>query len=295
MFCIAVRATPSGTTLIEHFNGKAWSVMPSPNGDTFSSPGDMSHLESVACVSSARCVAVGAEIGGATRSVTVAQQIIESYNGTNWTLTQVQTSWHGQLYAVSCTGRRCLATGFGDMLPGPPVSPWSGRFGIHAFGSVDTSWSDVAPPPTFIGALSCVPGGTCFGTATGGSNRPTTVSSYRDGRWSIATLPKGAGFVTLLNGVSCRSNTQCIVVGSDVRNGNPGVDAKPDRSLIERLSGRTWKLSASPSIPGRDTELNSVSCLPHAGCLAVGSSGFFIQDSSNRVQVPTTALSMVGP
>src|SRR6202034_2847002 len=85
-FCMAVGATGSGGTLVERDTRGLWTVMSSPNGATFASPGDMSHLESVSCVSTTRCIAVGAEIGGATRSVIVAQQLIESYDGTGWTV-----------------------------------------------------------------------------------------------------------------------------------------------------------------------------------------------------------------
>src|SRR5205823_6397868 len=67
--------TPSDQTLIEHWNGKIWSVMKSPN------PGSSSdHLTGVTAVSASDAWAVGT---GMTNS---GKTLIEHWNGTNWSV-----------------------------------------------------------------------------------------------------------------------------------------------------------------------------------------------------------------
>jgi hypothetical protein len=75
-------------TLIEHWNGKAWKVVPSP------SPGTGPSLSSVAATSSTNVWAVGT-------TNTRTQSLIEHWNGTAWT---VQTGpAEGELDGVAAT------------------------------------------------------------------------------------------------------------------------------------------------------------------------------------------------
>jgi len=63
-------------TLIEHWNGSSWSVVPSPNGNT---SGNI--LYSVARVSSSSVWAVGYDSNGS-----VNKTLTERWNGTSWTV-----------------------------------------------------------------------------------------------------------------------------------------------------------------------------------------------------------------
>src|SRR5438132_7227001 len=67
----------TGQTLIEHWNGTAWSISPSPNGGT---RGNL--LEGVTCTSAANCWAVGYYYNANN----VAQTLVERWNGTVWSV-----------------------------------------------------------------------------------------------------------------------------------------------------------------------------------------------------------------
>jgi hypothetical protein len=67
--CTAVGATHDGATLAEGWNGSAWSVQATPN--RIATPREFS---AVTCVSSVSCVAVGASLGSAGYTVTLAEQ-----------------------------------------------------------------------------------------------------------------------------------------------------------------------------------------------------------------------------
>ena len=103
---------PVYETLIESWNGFAWSIVPSPN-----QPTSASLLEGVSCVSANACEAVGNYNVGLGNY----QTLVESWNGTSWAIvpspngqtimTGLRTDDNG-LIGVSCTSARaCEAVG----------------------------------------------------------------------------------------------------------------------------------------------------------------------------------------
>ena len=84
-------------TLVESWNGSAWSV--SPNAF------EAGELSSVSCVSSTDCVAAGIVIGRST--------LVEAWNGTEWSVSSTATFEDGdQLNGVSCSSHSlCVAVG----------------------------------------------------------------------------------------------------------------------------------------------------------------------------------------
>ena len=103
-FCVAVGAASRKTTsrtLVEQWNGKAWSVVPSPN------PTDYAVLTSISCATTTACVAVGYQ-----RSP--YKGFIEQWNGSRWALAAapVPTTGTSFLRGVACpTAKRCYAVG----------------------------------------------------------------------------------------------------------------------------------------------------------------------------------------
>ena len=87
-------------TLVETWNGSAWSLVSSPN----TSPSEDNVLKGVSCTTPAGCTAVGS-FGNAT--------LIESWNGGGWTIVpSPDTLSGGGLEGVSCTGlSTCAAVG----------------------------------------------------------------------------------------------------------------------------------------------------------------------------------------
>ncbi len=102
-------------SLIEHWDGTAWTRVPSPDG-----PAAGTGLRSVACSSPQACTAVGADQsgplpGGATAAV------IESWDGRAWTvdLPAVGTP-QSALQGVSCLAAGCVTAGDTDSQPSQP-------------------------------------------------------------------------------------------------------------------------------------------------------------------------------
>ena len=91
-------------TLIESWNGASWSVVPSP------SRGIDSSLASVSCPSATACTAAGEYT---TMRSDAGKTLIESWNGTNWSVVfSPNRGTDSFLASVSClSGTACTATG----------------------------------------------------------------------------------------------------------------------------------------------------------------------------------------
>jgi len=106
-FCVAVGyyidANGQYDTLVESWNGSAWTIAPSPNASTQNS------LQGVSCLTPTRCTAVGNYFAGGSTSDT----LIESWNGSAWTIVaSPNASTQNSLQEVSCTGPKfCAAVG----------------------------------------------------------------------------------------------------------------------------------------------------------------------------------------
>jgi hypothetical protein len=84
--CVAVGSRESrkgDSTLIESWDGTTWSIIHSPNQGTME---EEDSLNSVSCASPTSCVAVGNYLAG-----TVLQTLVESWNGTTWSITLART------------------------------------------------------------------------------------------------------------------------------------------------------------------------------------------------------------
>ena len=129
-----------------------------------------------------------------------------------------------------------------------------------------------AAPDNNLSAVSCPSPGACVATGSEGysASQTSLVETLRRGTWRVTPSPHTpAAFpVDDLNSVSCMSISSCIAVGwaMDTRQ----VD---DRTLIETLSGDSWKVSPSPSPSTASNDLFGVSCTSRSACVAVGDDG----------------------
>jgi hypothetical protein len=178
------------------------------------------------------------------------------------------------LSGVSCPSRRaCTAVGHATTSTGvgvPIVERWQ-----------NTGWSmERVPRPaaaktTLLFDVSCPSRSACVavGSVTNGARRTVPiVERWHGTRWEIQRTPKlgpGAGRVSYLGGVSCRSSSSCVAVGySGNRAGTAGI------MLSERWNGVAWTVQHTPHPAGmRVGFLASVSCASPTSCIAVG---FFI-------------------
>jgi hypothetical protein len=290
--CTAVGEYDTATDfgrLIEHWDGSSWSLQSSPSP----SPVHQSWFHSVSCGSPTTCTAVGTTFGAGSKM----GEVVEQWNGTQWSITSAFAHSGWGLDSVSCFDSwHCLAVGGGNNLAmrgegsawtdvSPPVSKPNPELhsvacrapvdcevdvnypagALHWNGSSGSSWQAESFPTAdqnaFMGGITCLPGSSCV--AVGATSNP--LAEVRHGTsWSSQAMtdPIGptSGFV---HGVSCDSTTHCVGVGM-----SNGVTF--EAPYIEDWNGSTWSLDSRPLRVPRFTELESVSCASSASCVAVG-------------------------
>jgi len=262
VFCVAVgyHDTSKGVskTLVELWNGTAWSIVSSPDRGKSSN-----ELNAVSCKSTTFCVAVG------DYSSHGFDTLVEMWNGSHWSLTtSPEADLYTDLYGVSCTSTRfCEAVGYytNTAMEGTLVETWNG-----------TSWSITPSPNPSITAtayrgVNALNGVSCtsarFCEAAGYDNNSSNVArslveKWNGSAWSVATThDKGSGTNTL-DGVSCKSPTFCVAVGDYASGGFFDT-------LVETWDGSSWSITASPN-PSDDNYLYGASCTSSSSCVAVG-------------------------
>jgi hypothetical protein len=266
--CVAVGAHEAdGTdlTLIERWNGTAWSIQPSPNP-----PGPRgSSLSAVACTAATACTAVGYSadsLGAGT--------LAEQWDGTAWTIQPTPSpSEFAELTGVACLSATfCTAVGYhstsdfgGDVAL---VEHWDG-----------TSWTrQPVPNPGRGGRLSgvaCSSEWACVavGEYTNRSGKTVILIARWNGTtWTRDPAPSPSGTQgEALAGVDCMFTSSCTAVGYS-------YGAK-QTTLVERWNGTTWSIQPSPNPSGAEaSQLAAVACASVTTCTAVGE--YFDRDAS---------------
>ena len=280
--CTAVGESSSDSfstfqTLVESWNGTSWSIIPSPDP----SGATASDLQSVSCLSSTDCTAVGYFV------VTSAETLVESWDGTAWSIIPspnpdgVVVSY---LLSVSCLSTtNCTAVG--DFTY-ESESPQPGQTLVESWDG--TSWS-IVPSPDPSGAtasdlqsVSCLSSTDCTAVGNYDVNTlvQTLVESWDGTSWSIIPSPDpGDANASVLASVSCLSSTDCTAVGRSVN--------MSAQTLVESWDGTSWSIVPSPDPSGATPNgLQSVSCLSFTDCTAVGG-------SSNGTLVETSSFAII--
>ncbi len=224
-----------------------WSVVSSPN------PNSGNSLDSVSCVGTAFCMAVGN--GSADHGV------IEEDDASGWTAIADPEIGIDTLFGVSCVSNTfCDAVGsIPDNNEEPIIETWNG-----------TTMTVVPSPTVAVGQSSALTGLFCTSTSfcvavgyTEFTSGPALIETWNGVAWSITSAPHSdAGNADSLSGVSCRSDVACTAVGSTFT----GSHEVP---LAESWNGVTWSVETTPS-PGPNAELLGVSCSSSSSCIAVG-------------------------
>ena len=261
--------TTQERTLAESWNGSHWSIVPTPDPS-----GVDSALIAVSCTGPVSCVAVGQS---GTDPETDGQSLIESWDGTTWTIVPSPNTGPDALSGVSCrSATSCVAVGTTY-----PLAPYDQTLVESWNGSI---WSIVPSPDpgndNWLLGVSCptandcvAVGGTGFGVGAGDR---TLVESWNGTAWSV--VPSDAsGTNPVLTGVSCTDSDSCTAVGSYT----DGVG--DEQSLAESWNGTAWSLVPSQNPNGLQVGFSGVSCTSTASCTAVGGRG----------AGPSTATSMI--
>ncbi len=215
-------------TLTEHWNGTAWTIVPSPNaGDTSDN-----NLRGVAAVSSSDVWAVGSYAGGGGD-----QTLVEHWNGTVWTVvSSPNVNGNGSVDAVAAvSGSDVWAVGSysnAQDFPQTLIEHWNG-----------TVWSVVASPngsSGYNGLLGVAAVSSSDVWAVGGYDSQTLVLNWNGTVWAVESSPNvnGTGFL----------NAAAAVSSSDVWAAGDYGSAGYSQTLVERYNPCTP--SPTPTITG---------------------------------------------
>ena len=255
--CWAIGVDNASQTFIEQWNGDMWSIVSSPN----TSATQRNFFYGVTCASTSECWAVGYYDNG---QGSVAQTLIEEWNGTSWSIiasANTSTTQFNYLNAVTCASTSdCWAVGYyGYGGLGTLTEHWDG-----------ISWSIVTSPnpSTFENSLTgvtCASSSNCWAVGSDDFNNQTLIEQWNGTSWSVITSPNPSGSsFNQLNAVACGSASQCWAVG--YAQSTSGFD----QTLIERWNGTSWSIVRSPNASTNNNVLNSVTCTSTSQCWAVG-------------------------
>ena len=253
-------STPASATI------DAAVVVPSPNV----SFNKVNVLNSVSCLSSTACTAVGYSDVNAG-----PQTLVQSWDGATWSLVDSPNAIinildfnFNQLNSVSCTSTTsCTAVGFYTNSIYTVT-----RTLVLSFDG--TSWTIVDSPnapsqPSLenstLESVSCTSSVSCMavGWSNDGTDEIPLAMSWDGTNWTLMTTPTvGADGGRLLS-VSCISPTSCTAVGQQ--------QGSLYQTLVMSWNGSAWSHVASPNHVGVTNQLFSVSCVATDSCVAVGS------------------------
>ena len=198
-------------TLIESWNGSAWSIVPSPNTSDIQT----NYLSGVSCNSSTACTAVGDFVGDSMYD----QTLIESWNGSVWSIKpspNTSSNQNSSLSGVSCTSPSAC-TAVGSYSPGNPdltlIESWNG-----------STWSIVPSPNSSSNAqYNLLRGVSCTG--------PTACTAVG----TSAPLP-------------LTDNAQPLIESStSINNGKPPVITSSDQASFTTGSSGTFTVTSTGS------------------------------------------------
>jgi hypothetical protein len=245
-------------TMIERWNGSAWSMNASPNPAGIAVTG----LAGVHCTSTTFCVAVGSYFMNSSDS-SAERTLVEQWNGTAWKI--VASPNHSAvsdsgLTGVSCTSAtNCFAVGHytTDVVTRTLVERWNG-----------TKWSIVASPnpanveQVELTGVTCRSATSCFAV---GSGRGTLVERWNGTSWAMMTSPNPAGATgASLTSISCPTATRCVAVGDS-------VSGSSVQRLMEVWNGAGWSITTTPAPAGTiRSSFSGIACGTATSCFAVG-------------------------
>jgi hypothetical protein len=257
-WAVGYQTPPTGGqhTLIEHWDGTAWSVVTSPNsGNDF--------LYAVSGDSPSDAWAVG----GTTLPPTgYRKNVVEHWNGTAWSivkvpdtkkanddLTSVLAFASNDVVAVGTDGTQNSTVNL------PLLETWNGTLWEkgnppYPAGSHDSSLSGLgATTPTDLWAV---------GTSYVGSNGNPIIEHNSGGGFSLVNSPALGQSFGILGSVAAISTTDAWAVGAD---GNAS-----SLTLAEHWNGTAWSTVSTPDPGVGDNELSSVAAVGSSDVWASG-------------------------
>jgi hypothetical protein len=258
-FCMAVgNSVNAGVSesLSEMWNGTAWSFVPTPDPSS-----SENFLNSISCLSSTQCVAVGYIESNVTGEL---NPLLALWDGNAWSaISSASPPPDGTLWGVSCADpSRCMAVGSLGQFLGTLAESWNGTT-----WSVDATPNNAGTTQDPLWGVSCPSPSRCVAVGSYGTLTSLAFSEAWDGTsWLIVPTarPGTRGLGSSLRSTSCPSASRCISVGSFV-----------GRQRLVRTLTESWNGNRSARTPSSNATLSSqlsgVSCTSAVQCTAVGS------------------------
>jgi hypothetical protein len=282
-------------TLAEHFNGKTWSVIPTPSGINGTFNG-------VSGVASNDVWAVGTMTG--PDNPDFGEQFIEHWNGKSWSVVSSPTvegdalnsvvaisvnnvwavgalapegakalveHWDGTSWSIVSNSVIAGAGRLSSVSADSANDVWAvGRatLPLHFNG---TSWSQTPGPPVFVEANAVVAlsptdvwaVGQKQATGTHLIRFTTAIEHWNGTNWSNVASPP-TGLNTSLNGIAAISANDILAVGA----GTSTTGAST--TLVEQWNGTNWSIISSPNPGDFANGLSGVTALSDGTVVAVG-------------------------
>jgi hypothetical protein len=243
-------------TLVEHWNGSAWTVIPSP------SPGAQGNIfYGVAALSDSDIWAVGVTLDANENT----HPLIEHWNGTAWSVVTAPdpNGTGNSLYAINAVSPTSVyAVGqTGTAFP-------SQAFLLHWNG---TAWSQLASPADSTESLTfdAITGSDSSLTLVGDREsdivpNTTGIATGAPSKLAMVTTPSATGENDLFGAATAADGTAYAAGWSvDPATGN-------FVSLIEHESGGVWSIQPTPNPGTSSNGFASIAAIPGGGLWAVG-------------------------
>ncbi len=279
--------------LAEHWDGAAWSIVPTPTVVT-------GHLSGLAAISSADVWAGGSMLLSARGN----EAQFEHWNGRKWTIAKSPATTAGiaGMAAVSSNDVWAVGSIVSGFVAQTFIEHWNGKrwavvpspndgTGTNLLNAVTaisandvwavgqfqdasgatqtltehwdgTSWSVVASPSASPGAefLGAAAVSSRNVWAVGLSGSATLIEQWNGTNWAVVPSPNPAGtLANILFGVAVVSANDIWAVGES-QNATSGIPS----TLIEQWNGTSWSIVASPS-PGSAASLRGAAADPTSG------------------------------
>ncbi len=254
-------------TLIEHWDGSSWTVVPSP------SPGSSANqLNAIEAVSASDIWAVGRFVN----TNGPPQTLVEHWDGSSWSVVPSPSPGPSAPQAIE------VVTASDIWMVGP-FSTTSGTFGTLIEHWNGSSWS-VVPSPSPGSASNNLQGieavsANNIWTVGGFSNTPappfqelqTLIEHWDGSSWSVVPSPNPGSSGNQLNAIATVSASNIWAVGGF--SNTPPPFAQELQTLIEHWNGSSWTVVPSPS-PGSSTnQLGAIATVSPGILWAVGGFG----------------------
>jgi len=254
VWAVGYGGSPTGEVgLVEHWDGTAWAVVPSP--DVGLGTAHITYMSGVAVASPTSVWAVGSHTDASNRQRT----LVEHWDGSAWTVVPTPN-----------------ANGLDNRLTGVVTVPSTGgvwAFGVHATRTGGSrqlilhrgryGWAvarrQPLVPASRLDAGAVVPGASGGVWAVGEARGHFLAERHSASGWRVVSTPSGGGFNELTSAAAIPGTSHLWAIGSGTTRG----------ALIMRWTGDSWRITPVPSRP-LCPELTGVTAISRVDAWAVG-------------------------